>query len=287
MGLQLVTDSAADLPENIINQFDIVVEPLTVNLDDKVYRDGETIKPVELFHGMREGRVYKTAQVSVGQLKDLFTKYAQEKQSCLYLAFSSELSGTCQAAVIASAQVREDFPDFEIEIIDTKCASLGEGMVVYKTAQLIEDGVSREEVIEAARFYADHMEHIFTVDDLEYLYRGGRVSKASAFIGGVLNIKPILDVEEGRLIPIEKKKGRKRVFKRILGLMEERGMDISGQEIAISHGDDLEAAEKLADMIRKRFKPKRIIINMISAAIGAHAGPGTLSVFFLNDNYNK
>lgn len=287
MALQLITDSAADLPENIINQFDIVVEPLTVNLDDKVYRDGETIKPVELFRGMREGRVYKTAQVSVGQFKDLFTKYAQEKKSCLYLAFSSELSGTCQAAVIASAQVIEEFPDFEIEIIDTKCASLGQGMVVYKTAQLIEAGASKEQVIEAAGFYAEHMEHIFTVDDLEYLYRGGRVSKASAFIGGVLNIKPILDVEKGRLIPIEKKKGRKRVFKRILGLMEERGMDIPAQEIAISHGDDLEVAEKLADMIRERFKPKRIIINMISAAIGAHAGPGTLAVFFLNDNYNK
>ncbi len=283
MSIKIIADSAADLPPQIIEEYNIEILPLIVTIDDQEFRDGEDIKPLEIFNGMREGKVYKTAQIPIIYFQELFTKYAQEKQSCIYLAFSSELSGTYQAAVMARNQVLEDYPDADIDVVDTKCASLGAGLVVYKAIQLARAGKSNEEIIEKAIFTARHMEHIFTVDDLEYLYRGGRVSKTAAFVGGILNIKPILDVEDGKLIPIEKKKGRKKVLRRIIELMVERGVDLENQLIGISHGDDEEGAETLKEMITEKFGSHNFMINTIGAVIGAHAGPGTLAVFFLNE----
>ncbi|MDI3548495.1 MAG: fatty acid kinase fatty acid binding subunit [Halanaerobiales bacterium] len=283
MSIKIITDSAADLPEDIIKEYDIDVLPLLVSADKEVYKDGETITPRELFNNMREGKVYKTSQVPVGDFLARFKKYAENKTGCLYIAFSSELSGTYQSAVIAREQVREEYPDFDLDIIDTRCASLGEGLVVYKAAVMAREGKDKEEILKQVKFNAGHMEHIFTVDNLEYLYRGGRVSRTTAFVGGLLNIKPVLNVEDGRLVPIDKKRGRKRVFERMLELMEERGVDLADQTIGISHGDDIEGAESLKEMIRKRFGPDSFVINTIGAVIGAHAGPGTLAIFFLND----
>jgi len=128
------------------------------------------------------------------------------------------------------------------------------------------------------------MQHIFTVDQLEYLFRGGRVSRAQALVGGLLNVKPILDVQEGSLIPIEKARGKKHLHKRMIGLIEERGANLENQVIGINHGDDLKSAEKFAEMIEERFKPKHIVIDFIGCAIGAHSGPGTLALFFLDED---
>lgn len=282
MRVKIITDSATDLPQEIINNYNLEVMPLMVIDNGEEYKEGE-IKPVELYNAMREGKIYKTSQVPVKTMKDTFTKYAKEGQDVIYIAFSSQLSGTYQSAVVVKEQVLEEYPDFNIDIIDSKCASLGFGMVVYKVAKLAKAGKSKQELIAAVNFYKDHMEHIFTVDNLEYLYRGGRVSKTSAFVGGLLNIKPILEVEDGKLIPLEKKKGRKKTFKRIIELIGERGVDLANQTIAISHGDDLEGAHKLQDMIKDKFGTQDFVINMIGAVIGAHSGPGTLAVFFLNE----
>jgi len=180
-------------------------------------------------------------------------------------------------------ELLEKYPDFQLEIIDTKCASLGQGVVTYYAAQLLQQNLSLVEMTEKIKQYALHMEHIFTVDDLDFLAQGGRVSKASAFVGGLLNIKPLLHVEDGKLIPIEKIRGRKKVFKRMLDVMEERGKNLSSQIIGISHGDDLETALQLKEMIQERFGTKHFIINIIGAAIGSHSGPGTIAVFFLNE----
>ncbi|MFP4015523.1 MAG: DegV family protein [Halanaerobiales bacterium] len=283
MSLKIITDSAADLPAEIIEEYGITVLPLLVTYGDEAYEDGVTMKPKTLFDNMREGAVYKTAQVPVGTFIDEFRNCVKEKNDAIYIGFSSELSGTYQGAVMAQKQVLSNKPDITIDVIDTKCASLGFGLVVYYAAKLAKEGGTREEIVDAVNFYSEHMEHIFTVDDLEYLYRGGRVSKTAAFVGGLLNIKPILDVEDGKLIPLEKKKGRKRVLKRMLEIMEERGVNLAGQTVAISHGDDLETAEKLQEMIKEEFGTSDFVINTIGAAIGAHAGPGTIALFFLNE----
>ncbi len=286
MQLKIITDTSADLPEKIINQYKLEVVPLLVTYQDKVYRDGVTLKPLELFDGMRSGKVYKTSQVPVGDFKEVFTRYAREKLECLYIAFSSALSGTYQSAILAREQVLEEYPDFQLEIIDSKCASIGQGLVVYHALQLVQSGMNRAEVIEAVKFQARHMEHIFTVDDLEYLYRGGRVSRTAALVGGLLNIKPILNVEEGKLIPLEKKRGRKLVLKRMIEIMEERGVALSEQLVGISHADDAEGAEVLKGMIKERFGVSDFLINTIGSVIGAHTGPGTLAIYFLNQEYS-
>src|SRR5699024_10132952 len=158
---------------------------------------------------------------------------------------------------------------------------------VLHAANMAADNKSMEEIKQYVADYAKHMEHIFTVDDLEYLYRGGRVSKTAAFVGSLLKIKPILHVEDGKLIPLEKIRGSKKVLSRMLSIMEERGIDLQHQTIGISHGDDLETAEKLADMIKEKFGVTDIIIEMVGAVIGAHSGPGTIALFFSNKSIDK
>lgn len=282
MKTRIITDSACDLSLELIKEYDIDLLPLLVYLGDVEYKDGETLEPKELYDNMREGKVYKTAQIPPQVFKEKFEFYAKNNVPCIYIAFSSELSGTYQSAVMAREEILEKYADFDLTIIDTKCASGGFGLVVLKAAQMAKEGETKENILETAKFYSKHMEHIFTVDDLEYLYRGGRVSKTAAFVGSLLNIKPILHVDDGRLIPLEKIRGRKKVLSRMIDLMEERGENLKDQTIYITHGDDLETAMKAKDMIVKKFGCKDVMIGTIGCAIGAHSGPGTLAIFFLN-----
>ncbi|MFS0864201.1 DegV family protein [Fredinandcohnia sp. 179-A 10B2 NHS] len=283
MTLKILTDSGSDLPLQFFKDYDVTLFSLGVHLDGQDYEDIATIHPAEVFNAMRDGKAPKTSQVSPQRFKDVFTELAKEKQAGLYIAFSSELSGTYQTAVMMRDEVKEEFPELDLTIIDTKCASLGQGLVAKAAAELAAKGGSKEEIIELVTFYINHMVHLFTVDDLEYLARGGRVSKASAFVGGLLNIKPILNVEDGKLIPLEKIRGKKKVAKRILELMEERGKDLSQQTIAISHGDVEGEALEYKRLFEEKFGCKSVYINMIGAAIGSHAGPGTIAIFFLNE----
>ncbi|WP_017754581.1 DegV family protein [Calidifontibacillus oryziterrae] len=282
MRVKIIADSACDLPQDIIESLHIDFLPLVVQIDEQQYYDGETIQPKELYQMMREGTVAKTSQVPPSRFEETYIKYAESKQPCIYIAFSSELSGTYQTSTLVKTDIIEKYPDFDLTIIDSKCASLGYGLVVKKAAELAEIGKSKEEIIEMVTFYCKHMEHLFTVDSLEYLYRGGRVSKTSAFVGGLLNIKPILNVEDGKLIPLEKLKGRKKVLKRIVKLLKERGYKLDKQCIAISHGDDLETAQYVRDLIKEETGCNDFLIHTIGCSIGAHTGPGTISIFFLN-----
>lgn len=283
MSVKIITDSAADLPKDIVRQYGIEVLPLLVYLGEQEFRDGETMNPQEMFQGMREGKVYKTAQAPLQQFREAFQSHAERSEACIYVAFSSGLSGTYQSAVLARSEILEEYPDFQLEVIDTKCASLGFGLVALTAAKLAAEGRSFEEIAEAVRFHSDHMEHIFTVDNLEYLYRGGRVSRTAALIGGLLNIKPVLHVDdEGKLIPLEKLRGRRKVLDRMVAIMEERGAAQASQVIGISHGDDLETAEALRGMVQEKFGCKEFIITQIGGVVGAHSGPGTIALFFLN-----
>lgn len=285
MTVQIIADSACDLSEQDFSSHNIDFVSLTVQLNGQNYQDGKTISAKKVYDAMREGASPKTSQVSPQAFIDLFQKYAKVNQPCLYLAFSSQLSGTYQSAKIAEEEIKASYPSWECTIIDTKCASLGFGLVVLRAAELANKGASLHEIAEVSHYHATHMEHIFTVDDLEYLYRGGRVSKSAAFVGTLLKIKPLLHVEDGKLIPLEKIRGSKKVWKRMLDMIEERGQDLSNQRIGISHGDAYETANQLATMIRERFDVKDIKINMVGSSIGSHSGPGTIALFFLNDNY--
>ena len=282
MAITILADSACDLPLSFYKENNVTFIPLQVELEGNTYEDLQTIHPKDVYQSMREGKAPKTSQPSPENVLEIFTQFAEEKKQGIYIALSSQLSGTYQTAVMCRDQVKEQYPDFDFEIIDTKCASLGIGLVVKSAAKLAAEGASKQEILDDVSFNIEHMEHLFTVADLEYLARGGRISKASAFVGGLLNIKPLLDVENGKLIPLEKIRGKKKLMKRILEVMHERGENLESQTIAISHGDDEETALEYKAAIQAEFGTKDIFINTVGATIGAHSGPGTIAIFFLN-----
>lgn len=282
MTVKILADSACDLPLNFYNENNVVLFPLKVQINDQDYEDVKTIDSKTVYNAIRSGVVPKTSQVSPLLFEEVFTEMAEKNEEGIYIAFSSELSGTYSTAVMILDQVKEKYPNFHLTIVDTKCASLGAGLIVMEAAKLSLQNVAKEEILADIRYRCDHMEHIFTVEDLDYLAKGGRVSKASAFLGGLLNIKPILNMEEGKLVPIEKIRGQKKVFRRIIEIMKERGSRLNEQIIGISHADTEATALEVKEMIINEFHPKEVYISSIGSAIGSHTGPGTISIFFLN-----
>ncbi|MFJ7639100.1 DegV family protein [Peribacillus sp. NPDC097206] len=287
MAITILADSACDLPLSFYQENNVTLIPLQVHLDGQNYEDIVTINSKEIFQAMLDGKAPKTSQVSPEHFLEIFTEFAKEKKQGIYIAFSSELSGTYQTAVMIHNQVKEEYPDLDIEIINSKCASLGIGMVVEQAAKLAQSGASKEEILTHINFLLKHMEHLFTVGDLEYLARGGRISKTSALVGGLLNIKPLLNVEDGKLVPLEKIRGKKKLVKRAMELMHERGINLSTQTIGIVHGDDEESALEWKEVIQHEFGTTNFMIHSIGSVIGAHTGPGTVGIFFLNDTPAK
>ncbi|PPA72352.1 DegV family protein [Jeotgalibacillus proteolyticus] len=282
MDFQLFADSASDLPRDYFSEHDIVLLPLRVHIDKEEYEDLVTIESKDVFDAIRNGKQPKTSQASPQQMEEEFIKLADSGRKGLYIAFSSELSGTYQTAVMVRDQLKEEYPSLDLVIIDSKSASLGYGLSVKYAADLMKEGKDRDTVAEEAEFHCQHMEHLFTVEDLDYLAKGGRVTRASAFIGGLLNIKPLLHVEDGKLVPLEKLRGKKKLLKRIIEVMKERGDGLDQQVIGISHGDDEPLAEEIKTMIIDEFGTTEFFTGLIGSAVGAHAGPGTLAIFFLN-----
>lgn len=283
MTIRIIADSASDLPKDFFASDMVDLIPLKVLFGETEYEDMVTIDSSQVYDAMRSGEVVKTSQASPVFMKDLFTEVAKKGETAIYVAFSSELSGTYQTAVLMQKEVLEEYPDLDLTIIDSKCASLGYGLVVKRAVEMASGGASKEELLSSVNHDISHMEHVFTVDNLDYLARGGRVSKASAFVGGLLNIKPLLHMEDGKLVPLEKIRGRKKVLRRMVEVMRERnGFDTSEQRIGISHGDDLATAETLKEMIKESCDCEDFTITSIGSAVGAHSGPGTIALFFLN-----
>jgi DegV family protein with EDD domain len=282
MSVKIMADSACDLPIHFYEENSALLFPLKVQIDGTDYEDLKTIQPKQVYDSIRAGNLPKTSQASPAGFTEVFTELAKNKQEGIYIAFSSELSGTYQTAVMISEQVKEEYPDLNLTIVDSKCASLGYGLVVLEAVRMANENFSKEEILKDIQFRCQHMEHLFSVDDLDHLAKGGRVSRASAFFGGLLNIKPLLNVEDGKLIPIEKLRGKKKLLRRIIELMKERGEGFENQIVGISNADDEETAAEMKDMIIQELNPKDVVITSIGAAIGSHVGPGALAIFFLN-----
>ncbi len=283
--MKIFTDSGCDLPKSYYEENDIVLLPLRVHLNNNEYDDVMSIDSKEIYNAIRQGARPKTSQVSPELFLKHFENLAKNEEEGIYIAFSSELSGTYSTAVMIRNQVLEQYPSLKLAIIDSKCASLGHGLVVEEAVRLRNLGASFEDIEARITALAPQIEHLFTVEDLDYLAKGGRVSKASAFLGGLLSIKPILNVEDGKLVPIEKSRGRKKAIARMLELMQERGEKFSEKVVGISHSDDAAFASDVKDAIQERFSPKEIQVTMIGSAIGSHVGPGTIAIFFTNKSY--
>ncbi|MEH7073696.1 DegV family protein [Neobacillus drentensis] len=283
MQVKILTDSACDLPKSFYDENHVTLFPLKVEINGKEYEDVKSIDPTTVYEAIRGGIIPKTSQVSPLLFEEVFTQMAEKSEDGIYIAFSSELSGTYSTAVMILDQVKEKYPNFNLTIVDTKCASLGYGLIVKEAAILAAKNLDKEKILKDVLSRSQHMEHLFTVEDLDYLAKGGRVSKASAFLGGLLNIKPILNVEGGKLVPIEKIRGKKKVMRRIIEIMKERGTQMNSQVIGISHADCEEVALEMKTMIEEEFHPLEVYISSIGSAVGSHTGAGTISIFFLND----
>jgi DegV family protein with EDD domain len=213
-----------------------------------------------------------------------FRPYAERGDEVLYICFSTGIAGTFQAANLAYNEVLEEYPDFKLTIIDSKCASVGYGLVVERILRMQRNGAPKELIIEAAQFFCDHMEHAVTVQQLDYLFKGGRLSKTSFLAGTVLDIKPIIIVDEqGSLKAVEKVRGWKKAQKRILDMVGEKGKNLENQRIGVCYGTDEAAFSFLKEQLQERYHVKEILEEQVGCAIGAHTGPGILGIVFLNE----
>lgn len=283
--MKIFSDSGCDLPKVYYEEHDVVLFPLRVQLNNNEYEDVISIDSKKVYDAIRNGAHPKTSQVSPELFLSHFKELAKSGEEGIYISFSSELSGTYSTAMMIRNQILEQYPTLKLIIIDSKCASLGLGLLIEEAVQLRDAGNTVEEIEDKIKALAPQMEHLFTVEDLDYLAKGGRVSKASAFLGGLLSIKPILNVEDGKLVPIEKLRGRKKAITRILELMKERGGNFSDKIVGISHSDDPSFANEVKVAIQEKLAPKAIQTTMIGSVIGSHVGPGTIAIFFTNKNY--
>lgn len=281
----IITDSSCDLPDSLVKELELEVLPLSFIMDGKTYRnypDNREMSPEEFYGKEKEGIMATTNAVNVGEATDAIEAVLKQGRDVLVLAFSSGLSTTCNSFQIAAGDLAEKYPDRKIFVVDTLCASLGQGMLVYQAAKMRQEGRSIEEVRDWTEENKLRQCHWFTVNDLFFLKKGGRVSAATAVVGTMLQIKPVMHVDnEGHLIKVGTARGRKASLNAIIDKVGELAEDPASQTMFISNSDCLEDAQFVADEIKKRHGTKEIIINSIGPVIGAHTGPGCLALFFM------
>lgn len=280
----ILTDSSADLPPDLVRQINVQVLPLSFILADHTYYnypDNRDMDPHVFYDRLRGGEMATTNAVNVAQYTEALEPLLQAGKDVLILAFSSGLSATYNASRLAVEELSAQYPDRRLYTVDTLCASLGQGMLVYQAAKLRQQGRTMEEVRDWAEANKLRQCHYFTVNDLFFLKKGGRVSAATAVVGTMLQIKPILHVDdEGHLISIAKARGRRASLTALVDKVGELAEDPASQTMFISNSDCAEDAQFVADEIRKRYGTKEIVINSIGPVIGAHTGPGCVALFF-------
>lgn len=288
MKFEIVTDSCANLPEDIIEENNVHVLSLSFFVDGKEYfsyEKGKKTDLAEFYRMMRDKKEITTSLVNVEQMISCFEPILQQGKDILYLCFSSGLSGTYQSATIAAEEMREKYPERKIYVLDTLAAALGQGLLVYFSVEQRKEGKTIEEVYQWQLDNRLKLCHWFTVDDLFFLKRGGRISAATAVVGTALNIKPVLHVDdEGHLINMEKARGRKKSLDMLVKHFEETAIDPGKTPVFISHGDCMEDAKYLEAKLKENCGVSKVLIHMLDPVIGAHAGPGTVAIFFVGEH---
>lgn len=281
----ILTDSSCDLPAAMAEELGLEVLPLRFSIGGQDYYnwlDGREISFPDFFAKVRAGEMGVTSAVSVGTSESKMREILAQGKDLLCLSFSSGLSTTYQSAAIAAEDLRGEYPDAKIHVVDSLCASLGQGLFVYLCAQQKKAGKSLDEVLAYAEDMKYHICHWFTVDDLNHLKRGGRISAATALFGTMLSIKPVMHMDnEGHLIPVSKTRGRKAALMALVDQMERLSIDPAGQTVFICHGDCYDDAKLVADEVTRRFGTKDIYINYVGPVIGCHTGCGVVSLFFV------
>lgn len=280
----ITTDSTVDLPKEYLEENQNLVLSLAYILDGITYQDMNGLPSKEFYDKVRAGALPSTSQINPEQAKEVFEPIIKEGRDILHIGFSSGLSGSFNSARIAADELKETYPESKIIVIDSLCASMGEGLLLYKANEMKKRGSSIDEIAEWVTKYRKHICHNFTVDDLNHLHRGGRISKATAVIGTMVNIKPVLHVDnDGKLVAIGKVRGRKKSLNELVDRMAKQIEGYENDIFMISHGDCPEDAEYVAEQVKLRFGIQKVMINPVGPVIGAHSGPGTIALFFIGD----
>lgn len=280
----ITVNSTVDLPKNWLEERNVPVIPLKYTIDNETYTDMEGLSAKEFFAKLREGKMAVTSQINPEEARAQLEPFLKEGKDILHLGFSSGLSGTYNSMRIAGEELQEEYPEAKIIIIDTLCACLGEGLLLYKTLQQKAAGKTIEETAQWVEENKLHICHNVTVNDLFHLHRGGRISKTSAVLGSVVQIKPIIHMDEnGKLQVVGKERGRKKSLNKIVNMAEEQIKGWDNDIAMITHGDCLEDAEYVAKLVRERLGIENILINNIGTVIGSHTGPGVVAVFVMGN----
>lgn len=281
----LLTDSSADLTDALVKELGVEVLPLSFTMRNKTYRnwpDNREIDPKDFYRQLREGEMATTSAVNVSDFTETIEPHLKEGRDVLVVAFSSGLSATCHSAQIAAQELSEQYPERKVYVVDSLCASLGQGLLVWYAARMKNEGRGIGAVRDWLEENKLHLCHWFTVDDLHFLKRGGRISSATAVLGTMLSIKPVMHVDdEGHLTKVGTARGRNASLKALVDHMVETAIDPAGQTVFISHGDCEEDANKVAEDVKRRFGVQTVVLNNVGPVIGAHSGPGTVALFFL------
>lgn len=282
----IMTDSTVDLPkEYLTEELGVPYIPLTYLIDGQSYEDMIGLTGEEFFAKVRAGSMPTTSQINPEQAREALEPYLKEGKDILYIAFSSGLSGTYNSIRMAAEELQEEYPERKLIVIDSLCACMGEGLLVYKAVQMKRAGKSLEEVAAWVEENKLHIMHNVTIDDLFHLHRGGRVSKTTAVVGTLIHVKPVLHVtNEGELKPFQNVRGRKKALQSLVDSMKKEGAGYENKVAFIVHGDCIEDANKVADKIKEECGVEKVIIGMLSPTIGTHAGPGTVGLFFIGEN---
>ena len=281
---QIITDMTADLPEKYCIENNVAVFDYPFSIDENEYTEASQLPITEFYTLMRQGKMTRTAHITRGVLENTFRSYLDKGTDVIFFVFSSALSGTCASAMSVAEELRAEYPDRKLYIFDTLSACLGEGLFVMKAVEKANEGLSIDELYKWAEDFRQNVIQVFTVDDLMFLHRGGRVSKTAAVAGSLLGIKPLLHVSpDGKLIPLKKIRGRKQALKGLVDMMEERMGDVKNPYFTIAHGDCLEDAQFVVSEIKKRFGINKAVINFVGPIVGSHSGPGTVALFFIGE----
>ena len=282
---QIITDSGCDLPASTLAALSVTAVPLIVNFRGEALDDSVDTGIKDIYAGLRAGEAATTSAINPDGWAKAMEPALQAGRDVLVLTFSSGLSTTYQSAVMAAEDLKEQYPDRTVLVVDTLCASLGQGLLVNYACKKRDEGLSIQELAAWVEENRLHLCHWFTVDDLMYLKRGGRVSAATALVGTMLQIKPVLHVDdEGHLISMSKTRGRKASIEALCRKALELGPGFDNDVMYICHGDCIEDANQLAAMVKEKCGVKEVFIGYTGAVIGSHSGPGTLALFFLGKN---
>ena len=276
--IKIVTDSTADIPKHLAEELDIEVVPLTVHFGEEAYRDGYDLTPSAFFEKLKNfPDMPTTSQITPAMFEEAFKDALRDNDTIICITLSSKASGTHQSALIAKGMIENG----DIEVIDSMAFSYGYGMIVVEAARMVKEGKSKEEIVAQVKDMLQRLDTYFIVDTLAYLKKGGRINLTAAVVGTILNIKPLLSVQDGLVVPVDKIRGNKNIIPKMVKLIKSKGYDLSERTVGLAHGAMPERLEELKETIGKEFHPRGFAVSEVGSVIGAHAGPGIIGMFIL------